>query len=271
MDLQTVRRIVSDYGTEEDYVSDIVGMIDNYQAGEAGEARNQDCSEVGTKPDVCLDSFLSGLSGVRKIPSGGPDNPGAYTVQGGKFQVDFKGNASCGNGPGRRHSLLLTVGVGKEGGYLPIPGEGITRVNYLTMTIAAKVLYLVEPDVDDRVFMAQLPADLQKSAWFPKPVRAGPVEADEDEEQYTLAGEMAERVDNANYRCKLSGDRFEAVEVEGGFDVHIADLEPGTVLPFGAIESMVEGIDDTPNFYELAFRVVESGGRRSLVYQVRRR
>ncbi len=98
-----------------------------------------------------LDFCLEHMEGVKKTPE--------HFLIGDNFKVDLKGNAYFWE---KEHWASLCIVMQGHN----IPKKLITRtghilnVNPLTMTILAKILFLSDPNMGDRIFTSQLPKEM---------------------------------------------------------------------------------------------------------------
>jgi len=105
-----------------------------------------------------LHAYLKNIEDVRYTRSG-------YKIHDGDFKIDFKGNAwttskfsetldnwnsLCIVMQGKGHTYLA------DGGVLPDSNGEMTKINALTMTILSKIMFLLNPNLSDKVFTNQL-------------------------------------------------------------------------------------------------------------------
>jgi hypothetical protein len=83
-------------------------------------------------------------------------------VDGGLFMVDAHGNAHVKEGASYRRICVVAQGASRDTTKIPIPSIetpfGPVQMDEATMTVLAKTVFLLEPNLKDGVFVRQLPA-----------------------------------------------------------------------------------------------------------------
>lgn len=92
---------------------------------------------------------------------GGEDRPNVY-IDGGLFMVDSHGNAHVRDGTSYRRICVVAQGASRDTTKIPNPSIetpfGPVQMDETTMTVLAKTVFLLKPNLKDRVFVRQLPA-----------------------------------------------------------------------------------------------------------------
>ncbi len=102
-----------------------------------------------------IEKYLNNIEGVERTREG-------FIIYD-SFKIDYKGNAwverQSENGKERWNSLCIVMqghATKAESSSLPDEMGEMVEVNALTMTILAKIVFLLNPDMEDAVFIGQL-------------------------------------------------------------------------------------------------------------------
>jgi len=117
--------------------------------------------------NLLLRHMLAGYSDRVSIRDGKDEN-GQETVEvyvdGGLFMVDGHGNAHVRDGISYRRICVVAQGASRDTTAITNPSIetpfGPVQMDETTMTVLAKTVFLLSPNLKDRVFVRQLPSDV---------------------------------------------------------------------------------------------------------------
>lgn len=96
-----------------------------------------------------LGVFLSQLAGVSKVKKG-------WWIHGKHFRVDLRGDVHIMEGEKSLRRLCLVMATTGTKGYLPTPAGEAVKVNPITLTIISKIMFMLNPNLADKVLTDQL-------------------------------------------------------------------------------------------------------------------
>lgn len=101
---------------------------------------------------------------VREEKSEGGEGGVEICIDGGLFMVDAHGNAHVRDGSSYRRICVVAKGASRDTTKIPGPSIetpfGPVQMDETTMTVLAKTVFLLEPNLKDKVFARQLPSEV---------------------------------------------------------------------------------------------------------------